>query len=79
MESLGHSSDPWQFTATLMGGDPSATLMGQRTVAYQDGYVNFTDLSLDLPGNGYSITFNVTHPDTAPPLTVTLAETFRSV
>ncbi|KAK4328078.1 hypothetical protein Pmani_001551 [Petrolisthes manimaculis] len=60
VESLGHSSDPWQFTATLIGGDLAATLMGTRTVAYQDGYANFTDLSLDLPGSDYSISFNVT-------------------
>ncbi|KAK3879633.1 hypothetical protein Pcinc_015818 [Petrolisthes cinctipes] len=78
VESLGHVSDPWQFTATLMGGDPAATLMGTRTVAYQDGYANFTDLFLDLPGNDYSISFNVTHPDSAPPLTVTLPQTFRA-
>ncbi|KAK4312053.1 hypothetical protein Pmani_016482 [Petrolisthes manimaculis] len=76
--SLGHSSDPWQFTATLIGGDLAATLMGTRTVAYQDGYANFTDLSLDLPGSDYSISFNVTHPDSARPLTVTLPQNFRA-
>ncbi|KAK4327437.1 hypothetical protein Pmani_002101 [Petrolisthes manimaculis] len=76
VESLGHSSDPWQFTATLIGGDLAATLMGTRTVAYQDGYANFTDLSLDLPGSDYSISFNVTHPDSARSLNVTLPQNF---
>jgi len=53
--------------------------MGTNTVAYENGRVKFTDLSVDLPGGDYSISFSVTHPNTSLPLTVNLTSPFSAV
>lgn len=64
-------------TATLWGGPVGATLLGTNPVPYLEGAANFTDLSVDTPGEDYNLTFSVTHPNTAPQLTVSLDTTFR--
>ncbi|KAK8377906.1 hypothetical protein O3P69_014087 [Scylla paramamosain] len=73
---LGHKSDPWQVTASLLGGLPGAILMGTTTVPYRNGATTFTDLSVSKPGEGYNLSFTITYPSCAPALTTTLEETF---
>ncbi|MCB9934073.1 MAG: choice-of-anchor D domain-containing protein [Planctomycetes bacterium] len=38
-------------------GDPSAVLSGTLTVTAAGGYLAFTDLAIDLPSSGYTLTF----------------------
>ncbi|XP_063854982.1 uncharacterized protein LOC135097335 isoform X1 [Scylla paramamosain] len=75
---LGHKSDPWQVTASLLGGPPGAILMGTTTVPNRNGTAIFTNLSVSKPGEGYNLTFTITYPSYAPALTTTLEETFRT-
>ncbi|XP_066939677.1 fibrocystin-L-like [Macrobrachium rosenbergii] len=70
IQSLGHKSNPWMVTATLLGGPVDAVLLGTTRVPYLQGAANFTNLSVNKPGMGYRITFNVTHPSTAPELPI---------
>ncbi|XP_068236296.1 fibrocystin-L-like [Palaemon carinicauda] len=77
IQSLGHTSNPWIVTATLVGGPPDATLLGATQVPYLSGAANFTNLSINKPGTGYIITFNVTSPSEAPALPV-LGNTFNA-
>ncbi|XP_035685638.1 fibrocystin-L-like [Branchiostoma floridae] len=63
MEHLGHSSAPWNITASLQSGDdtdPRATLSGTLSVPYVNGWANFTDLTVPHSGEGYTIRFTVT-------------------
>ncbi|XP_063856749.1 uncharacterized protein LOC135098357 isoform X5 [Scylla paramamosain] len=73
---LGHKSDPWQVTASLLGGPPGAILMGTTTVPNRNGTAIFTNLSVSKPGEGYNLTFTIIYPSYAPALTTTLEETF---
>ncbi|XP_063885452.1 uncharacterized protein LOC135113788 isoform X3 [Scylla paramamosain] len=73
---LGHKSDPWQVTASLLGGPPGAILMGTTTVPNRNGTAIFTNLSVSKPGEGYNLTFTITYPSYAPALTTTLEGTF---
>lgn len=43
-------------------GHPSANLLGNITVKFVNGVANFTDLAIDLLGEGYIIDFVVTSP-----------------
>ncbi|XP_066939673.1 fibrocystin-L-like [Macrobrachium rosenbergii] len=70
IQSLGHESNPWMVTATLLGGPADAVLLGTTQVPYLKGAANFTNLSVSKPGMDYRITFNVTHPSTAPSLPI---------
>ena len=58
------NNSPWTLTATLRAntGNPSGQLLGNTTVTIQDGWANFTNLSIDYQGNGYIIDFNITDP-----------------
>eukprot|EP00058_Branchiostoma_floridae_P028596 XP_002614087.1 hypothetical protein BRAFLDRAFT_118430 [Branchiostoma floridae] len=63
MQHLGHSSAPWEITASLQPGDdtdPRATLGGTLSVPYVNGWANFTDLTVSHSGEGYKIRFTVT-------------------
>ena len=77
MNDLGSSSDPWLITAQLCGGPEGAELKGTLSVPYQDGAATFTDLSVSEAGDGYSLSFSVTYPTSAPPLSVDMEGTFR--
>lgn len=74
---LGRESDPWMMTAFLSGGDSRATLLGNTTVPYEDGAATFRNLGVSLPGQGYSLSFMVTSPDSAPELSVSLDQSFE--
>lgn len=46
-------SNPWKVTVKMVGGDNTkADLMGTKTVVVINGWANFTDLSITLPGSG---------------------------
>ncbi|ROT65416.1 putative fibrocystin-L [Penaeus vannamei] len=73
---LGRESEPWRMTALLSGGDSRAVLLGNTTVSYLDGAATFTNLGVSRPGLGYSLTFMITSPDSAPDLSVALDQAF---
>lgn len=64
------------MTALLSGGDSRAVLLGNTTVSYLDGAATFTNLGVSRPGLGYSLTFMITSPDSAPDLSVALDQAF---
>lgn len=79
VQDLGFETDPWQITATLTGGPEGAVLQGTTTVPYKNGAATFTDLAVSVPGEGYSMSFSITHPADAPDLSTALDGTFRWV
>lgn len=76
MEHLGHESSPWMISAFLTGGTEATQLFGKTTVPYLNGGANFTNLTVNSKGIDFNINFIVTSPDTAPPLTISLPNTF---
>ncbi|XP_045124918.1 fibrocystin-L-like [Portunus trituberculatus] len=76
VNDLGHSSDPWLVTAQLCGGPEGAELKGTLSVPYVDGAATFTNLLVTEPGDGYSLSFTITHPADAPDLSVAMEDTF---
>ncbi|XP_078699976.1 fibrocystin-L-like [Branchiostoma floridae x Branchiostoma belcheri] len=69
MAHLGHTSSPWEVTASLQPGDntdPRATLTGTLSVPYVNGWANFTDLKVSHSGEGYTIRFTVRQSTTNP-------------
>ena len=67
VDYLGTTSSPWRVTAILQvgaGGHPNAALTGSTEVTFQDGWANFTDLTISHPGHNYTILFNVSLPET---------------
>ncbi|XP_060084827.1 fibrocystin-L-like, partial [Ylistrum balloti] len=77
--NLGTDSQPWQITASLRlgGSNPSASLTGNLTVEFVNGWANFTDLLITQLGSDFYIDFNLTSPSdsnftiASDPLTVT--------
>ncbi|XP_078698697.1 fibrocystin-L-like isoform X2 [Branchiostoma floridae x Branchiostoma belcheri] len=62
MLHLGHTSSPWEVTASLQLGDnsdPRAALSGTLSVPYVNGWANFTDLTVSHSGEDYTILFTV--------------------
>ncbi|XP_066276424.1 fibrocystin-L-like [Branchiostoma lanceolatum] len=62
MLHLGHTSSPWQVTASLQLGensDPRAILRGTLSVPYINGWANFTDLQISHSGENYTLMFTV--------------------
>lgn len=52
---LGASSHPWKVEVSLRSGsgsNPSATLIGNTTVSFIDGYANFSGLGISHSGSG---------------------------
>ncbi|XP_068250283.1 fibrocystin-L-like [Palaemon carinicauda] len=78
IQDLGYSSNPWLFEAVLRGGPRGATLMGNTVVPYVDGFANFTDLSVNQAGEGYSLSFVVAYPDSVTVLNNRLNYTFSA-
>ncbi|XP_061189118.1 fibrocystin-L-like [Saccostrea echinata] len=76
---LGASSKPWKVEVSLRAGsgsNPSATLVGNTTVSFIDGWANFTGLGISHSGSGYILDFKVIDPSEA---TFTLASSPLSV
>ncbi|XP_021369085.1 fibrocystin-L-like isoform X2 [Mizuhopecten yessoensis] len=75
---LGSASQPWEITASLRpgGSNPLATLTGNLTVQFVNGWANFTSLLITKLGTEFHIDFNLTVPTgsnfsiTSGPLTV---------
>ncbi|XP_069115426.1 fibrocystin-L-like [Argopecten irradians] len=64
--NLGVAAIPWQVQAVLRAGSGSnilATLAGNTTVNFVNGWANFTDLSLSHSGTGFIIDFNIIFPE----------------
>lgn len=79
VKDLGFEGDPWKITAALTAGPAGAVLEGCTTVPYVEGAATFTDLAVNMPGEGYKLGFSVTHPSDAPALTTAINRTFRCV
>ncbi|KAK3107254.1 hypothetical protein FSP39_010348 [Pinctada imbricata] len=65
---LGAAAAPWEVRVTLRSGsgsNPAATLVGNTTVTFVDGYANFTDLGISHAGSGYILDFEITYPTEA--------------
>ncbi|XP_033758550.1 fibrocystin-L-like [Pecten maximus] len=66
VSNLGVASIPWKVQAVLRSGSGSnilATLAGNTTVDFVDGWANFSDLSLSHSGSGFIIDFNIIFPE----------------
>lgn len=63
--NLGHASSSWCVTAYIRGGtgDEGAVLEGNVTIAFVDGWANFTDLSITHNASDYILDFNITKPN----------------
>ncbi|KAJ8320870.1 hypothetical protein KUTeg_002457 [Tegillarca granosa] len=62
---LGTAANPWIITASLRAGtgsNPSASLEGNLTAQFVNGWANFSSLMITHFGSGYIIDFNVTSP-----------------
>ena len=62
---LGSTSHPWQLKAILRvgsGDNAMATLIGNDTVEFTDGWANFTTLGISHAGSGFIIDFEVIFP-----------------
>ena len=64
--SLGHASSSWYVTASLRNGsgDARAVLEGNVTIAFVNGWANFTGLSVTHNASDYVLDFNITRPST---------------
>ena len=67
MSQLGTKSNPWQLTATIKTGSGSVygDLIGNITLPFVDGWVNFTDLAIDNADSDYILDFEITYPNTS--------------
>ncbi|XP_071793632.1 fibrocystin-L-like isoform X1 [Asterias amurensis] len=65
IDQLGHSSNPWQLTASLNPSSTSGQLSGNLTVSFMSGWANFTDLTMDLTVSGVILDFTVIKPNTS--------------
>ncbi|OCT81394.1 hypothetical protein XELAEV_18028213mg [Xenopus laevis] len=61
VENLGHPSNPWYLSVQLKNSAVSA-LKGNRTVIIQNGWGNFSNLSVSTSGLTWRLIFNVTSP-----------------
>lgn len=66
--AVDHSNNTVQVTASITPatGDPGATLSGTLTRTAVNGYVNFSDLSINRNGAGYTLTFTHANGSYAP-------------
>ena len=65
VSTLRHSADEsWKLTVSIHAGygHPSAVLSGTTTVAFVDGWANFTDIAISHSG-AYKLDFNITTPN----------------
>lgn len=74
VEALGHSSNPWLLEATLRDNVNGAVLSGNSTYSFTDGWVNFTDLSINTTGSGFILDFAIINPNTSTLSPVSSAE-----
>ena len=63
VEVVGGEGDPWLVTVSLVTGPTGAELVNNVTVPFIDGLANFTDLAFSKMGEGYSLQFAITYPD----------------
>ncbi|XP_048777455.2 fibrocystin-L-like isoform X3 [Ostrea edulis] len=76
---LGATAYPWKVEVSLRTGSGSnslATLVGNTTMSFIDGWANFTGLGISHSGTGYILDFKVIEPSEA---SFTLASTAISV
>ncbi|XP_071828580.1 fibrocystin-L-like isoform X3 [Apostichopus japonicus] len=65
VEQLGHSSNPWLLEVTLRQNQESGVLSGNTTYSFTNGWVNFTDLSINTTGSTFVLDFAIIHPNTS--------------
>ncbi len=67
MTQLGTKTNPWQLTASIKAGSGSVygDLLGNITLPFVDGWVNFTDLAIDNADSDYILDFEITYPNTS--------------
>ncbi|KAJ8026005.1 Fibrocystin-L [Holothuria leucospilota] len=67
VEQLGHSSNPWLLEASLRESSASegASLSGNTTNSFTNGWVNFTDLAINTTGTGFILDFAIIYPNTS--------------
>ena len=65
--NLGHAISSWCVTASIRNGtgDKDAILEGNVTVTFENGWANFTDLSISHNASDYILDFNITKPTDA--------------
>ena len=76
IKKLGTTTLPWQVTATLVigsKGHSDATLKGNTTATFTDGWANFSDLAITHAGLEYTIHFAVTSPPEAANFTMSIS------
>ncbi len=62
---LGTKTNPWQVTASIRTGSGSVygDLIGNITLPFVDGWVNFTDIAVNNANSDYILDFEITYPN----------------
>ncbi|XP_072027284.1 LOW QUALITY PROTEIN: fibrocystin-L-like [Amphiura filiformis] len=67
VDQLGTKSNPWQLTVSIKSdsGSVYADLIGNTTLPFNNGWVNFTGLVIDSADSDYILDFAITYPNTS--------------
>ena len=64
---MGTSAKPWQLTASIYshGSHGNANLLGNVSLPFVNGWVNYTNLAIDILTTKVVLEFSITFPNTS--------------